>query len=118
MNLLIDESVDRQTVARLRQEEHDVLYVAEMEPGIADDVVLNRANERGALLITAYKDFGELVYRQGHVNAGVLLIRLFGLSNEKKGEIVATAIREHADELPQAFSVASPNSIRIRKQQP
>jgi predicted nuclease of predicted toxin-antitoxin system len=117
MNLLIDESVDRQTVARLRQEGHDVLYVAEMEPGITDDLVLNRANERGALLVTADKDFGELVYRRGQINAGVLLIRLLGLSNEKKAEIVATTIREHADELPQAFSVVSPSSIRIRKHQ-
>ncbi len=39
MNLLIDESVDRQIVARLRQEGHEVSYVAEMEPGITFTVV-------------------------------------------------------------------------------
>ena len=32
MNLLADESVDGQIVARLRQDNHDVTYVAEMEP--------------------------------------------------------------------------------------
>ena len=33
MNLLADESVDRQIVERLRQDGHRVTYVAEMEPG-------------------------------------------------------------------------------------
>ncbi len=63
MNLLADESVDRPIVEQLRQDGHDVLYVAEMEPGIPDDVVLQRANEHQALLVTEDKDFGELVYR-------------------------------------------------------
>ena len=52
MNFLADEGVDRQIVEQLRADGHDVLYVAEMEPGISDDVVLQRANEHNALLIT------------------------------------------------------------------
>jgi predicted nuclease of predicted toxin-antitoxin system len=63
MNILADESVDRQIVERLRQDGHEVLYIAEMEPSIEDDLVLERANERSALLVTADKDFGELVFR-------------------------------------------------------
>ena len=60
MNLLADEGVDRQIVERLRQEGHHVVYIAEVEPGITDEVVLDRANEINALLITLDKDFGEL----------------------------------------------------------
>ena len=37
MNFLADESVDRGIVERLRQEGHEVSYVAEMEPGLPDD---------------------------------------------------------------------------------
>ncbi len=33
MNLLIDESVDRQVVDKLRQDGHNVVYVSEMDPG-------------------------------------------------------------------------------------
>ncbi len=40
MNLLADEGVDKQIVDQLRQDGHDVLYVAEMEPSIADNIVL------------------------------------------------------------------------------
>ena len=38
---------------------------------------------------TVYKDFGELVFRQGAVHAGVVLLRLAGLANATKGKIVA-----------------------------
>jgi predicted nuclease of predicted toxin-antitoxin system len=64
MKLLADESVDRLIVERLRQDGHDVSYVAEMEPGIADEIVLQRANENEAILLSADKDFGEITFRQ------------------------------------------------------
>jgi predicted nuclease of predicted toxin-antitoxin system len=115
MKLLIDESVDRQIVERLRQDGHDVLYVAEIDPGISDDAVLINANNAGALLLTADKDFGELVFRRQQINSGVLLIRLAGLSLDSKAELVVAALRDHENELSGAFSVLSPGMIRIRQ---
>lgn len=114
MNLLADESLDRHIVERLRQEGHEVSYVAEMEPGLTDTLVLDRANERKALLITADKDFGELVFREGRLSAGgVVLVRLAGLSADLKAEIVSQAFRERGIELPHCFSVISPGRVRI-----
>jgi len=66
VNLLADEGVDRQIVARLRRDGHNVRYVAEMSPGIPDEAVLDAANRGEALLLTADKDFGELVFRQAN----------------------------------------------------
>ena len=57
MNLLADESIDKPIVDRLRQDGHSVLYIAEFSPSIDDDTVLQRANQNGALLITADKDW-------------------------------------------------------------
>jgi predicted nuclease of predicted toxin-antitoxin system len=114
MNFLADESVDGQIVERLRQEGHDVLYVAEMEPGITDDQVLEKANENQALLMTIDKDFGELVFRLGRLHHGVVLVRLGGLSSERKAEIVAIAVSRYAESLDNSFSVISPGRIRIR----
>lgn len=116
MNLLIDESVDRQIVEKLRLDGHNVVYVSDMDPGISDDVVLSTANSTHALLVTADKDFGELVFRCQQINAGVLLIRLAGLSLQSKAELVVVAVRDHSDELPGAFSVLSRGMIRIRNQ--
>ena len=64
---------------RLRDDGHAVVYVLEMEPGVSDDEVIQRANREAALLLTADKDFGELVFRQGRIAHGVVLIRLSGL---------------------------------------
>jgi len=87
-----------------------------MEPGIADDVILAQANASQALLITLDKDFGELVYRQGLVHAGVILLRLAGLLPETKATLVAQVMQQRGSEMVQAFSVVSPSTVRIRKQ--
>ena len=115
MNLLADESVERPVVDRLRQDNHDVVFVAELAPSITDDDVLRNANDRSAVLVTADKDFGELVFRQGAVHAGVVLLRLAGLANVTKGEIVAEVCRLRAAELIGSFTVISPGQVRIRR---
>ena len=115
MKFLGDENLDWQIVERLRLDGHEVLYVVEMQPGIPDDEVLNLANNESAILLTSDKDFGELVFRLRRIAAGVVLIRLFGLSSNDRVEIIANAINEHADELLGAFTVISSKSIRIRK---
>jgi len=114
MNFLADESVDRQIVDRLRSDGHSLLSVVEMDPGITDDEVLDLANREGALLLTADKDFGELVFRQRRIALGVVLARLSGLSPETKAELVARAVDEHAGELTGAFTVVMPGFVRIR----
>jgi predicted nuclease of predicted toxin-antitoxin system len=115
MILLADESVDRAIVERLRQDGHDTVYVAELAPGISDDDVLREANSRNAFLLTADKDFGELVYRLGRAHAGVVLIRLAGLPAASKADTVAKVLQNHGAELQGAFAVISPGGIRIRK---
>ena len=116
MNLLADEREDRAVVERLRTEKHDVDYGAELSPSITDDDVLQHANDRGALPVTADKDFGELVFRLGRVHTGVLLLRLAGLPVAATMDIVAEALRDHAAELPGAFSVITPGLVRIRRE--
>lgn len=115
MKFLADESVDRQIVERLRQDGHLVRYVAEMEPGVSDDIVFASANQESALLLTADKDFGEMVFRQRLHTHGIVLIRLAGLSPSRKAEIVTSAINRHATELPRAFAVIAPGALRIRR---
>jgi predicted nuclease of predicted toxin-antitoxin system len=117
LKLLADEGVDRQIVARLRADGPEVLYVAEMEPGIADEDVLTRARLEGRLLITPDKDFGELVFRQGLAANGVLLLRLSGLAVETKCDRVSRSLAMHADEMQGAFTVLSQIALRIRRLQ-
>lgn len=114
MKFLADENVDSAIVARLRKEGHTVLYVIEMSPSISDDEVVNHVNKEEALLLTADKDFGELVFRQGRIVQGVVLLRLAGLSPAHKADMVASAIGRRGDELSRNFTVITQEAIRIR----
>jgi len=115
MRILADESVENGIVLRLRQDGHEVSYVAELSPGILDEEVIVLADEDNTLLLTADKDFGELVFRQGHIKRGIILYRLAGLKSNEKAEIISRVISEHGDELLQAFSVITEKTVRIRK---
>ncbi len=114
MNILADECIDHFIVERLRSDGHTVIYIAELDPGITDDVVLEQANAREALLLTADKDFGELVFRLHRIHAGVVLLRLAGISPERKADIVVEVFQNHAEGLLNNFSVISPGMLRIR----
>ncbi|MXV73993.1 hypothetical protein F4Z99_06925 [Candidatus Poribacteria bacterium] len=115
MNLLADESIGKSIVNELRQNGHNVLYIAEFAPSIDDEAVLYQANLNRALLLTEDKDFGELVFRQGLVHMGVVLVRLSGLSLPAKATSISTVLANHEDELLEAFSVISPGRVRIRQ---
>jgi len=115
LKFLADENVDRPIVARLRTEGHTVIYVLELAPSIPDPEVVSLAARESALLLTADEDFGELMFRQRRVAHGVILLRLSGLSADLKAALVATALREHAAELPGSFAVITPGGVRIRK---
>lgn len=115
MKFLADECVDKQIVDRLRHDGHTVLCVAEMEPGISDQEVLNLVNQEDAILLAADKDFGELVFRQDRVTPGIILIRLAGLSATAKAEIITAAIEDHLAELLRSFTVIMPGRVRIRR---
>jgi len=115
MNFLADENIDQQIVTRLRNNGHSVLYIAELNPSISDSEVLDLANKENALLLTADSDFGELIFRQKRLTAGVIYIRLGHYTSEKKADVIVQAIRQHSEEFVNSFVVISTNSIRIRK---
>ena len=114
MKFVADESVDQPVISRLRQDGHEILAVIELEPGIADEKVLELANQEGVVLLTGDKDFGELVFRDRRYAFGIVLIRLSGLLPDEKGEIVGGLVRQHAGELAHAFTVISARNVRIR----
>jgi hypothetical protein len=46
VKIVADESVDKQIAERLRDDGHDVLYVAELDPGIDDETFLAAVGKR------------------------------------------------------------------------
>jgi predicted nuclease of predicted toxin-antitoxin system len=115
MEILADESIDRQTAERLRQDQHTVWYIAKMHPGVPDDEVLALANRETAVLLTADRDFGELVFRQRRLSAGIVLVRLAGMSPANRATLVARVIGEYGNRLSGTFTVITPGTVRIRQ---
>jgi len=115
LKFLCDEGVDRPIVEALRAAGHDVTYVAEQNPGVEDQDVLQAASREDRVLVTADKDFGELVFRQGRLHSGVVLLRLHGLGPSDKAQVAVAAVAEHGPELERSFAVLEQSRIRIRK---
>lgn len=118
MNLVADEGVDKAIVEALRAAGFSVRYFAEVGSGATDKEVLAAASAAENLLLTSDKDFGEIVFRQRQVHAGVVLIRLSGVPTMKRASIVLQAITQHGPEMGGAFTVISPTMIRIRHMAP
>jgi predicted nuclease of predicted toxin-antitoxin system len=104
---------------------HDVLFIAEVDAGTVDagtvdagtddETVLRRSRDQNAVLLTADKDFGELVFRQGRLHSGIVPIRLAGLAPEAEAGLVASAYERHGDELKLGFAVSPKHSLRLRR---
>jgi predicted nuclease of predicted toxin-antitoxin system len=112
--LVADECVPEAIIARLRTDGHTVPSVRETSGGAADPDVLAIAVNLQAVLLTQDKDFGELVFRLRMNHCGIVLIRLAGMTFAERAELVANVIAKHQAELAGAFTVISPNGVRIR----
>lgn len=113
MVLVADEGVDRQIIDRLASR-HNVHAIADHNRGASDEVVLQIARERDAVLVTGDKDVGERVFRRRLIHSGVILLRLSGMDPDEKASVVANATAAHESEMPGGFPVIGPTSLRIR----
>lgn len=117
MRFVADESIDAPIVHKLREDSYEIFSIAEQSHGISDEQVLAIAHEKGALLITQDKDFGELVYRLGKAHEGVILLRLAGLNPYDKADLCLIVVNQHKNEFPGAFTVVYKDLVKIRKGQ-
>src|SRR5262245_14766717 len=76
MKILADENLPGAVVAWLRANGHDVLFATEAQAGAPDTDWAVRAEREKRILLTADKDFGELVFRDGLASHGLVLLRL------------------------------------------
>jgi len=113
MCFLANENIENEIV-QIRTMGYETTQVANTTPGADDDVVLQDARVRGCILITSDRDFGELVFRQKKTTAGVLFLRMPGLSPASKAEVVRRAMEDHASRLPGSFVVLGPRAMRVR----
>ena len=78
-----------------------------------DKEILALAHSLGRVIITADKDFGELVFKEGLPQRGV--IRLEDTNSAKQQAYLDEIILNHPNEIQDHFIVAQNDRIRIRK---
>src|SRR2546430_743719 len=105
MKLFADESIEKEIVQRLRKENHQVLHVQEIQPGLADEDVLSKARDAQAILLTHDKDFGSLVFQKKLLTTGIILCRLSDLRTADKADLIVNTIKDYPDERRGAFAV-------------
>ena len=115
MKFLFDQSADFRLIPHLRERGHDVAAVSRhYPPGLADEDVLAIARAERRVLVVADRDFGELIFHQGRVHAGVLFCRLPGAPLHTKIAQLTTVLAEYAGALARgAFLVVTPGQMRV-----
>lgn len=76
MKLLANAHVSRSIYEFLRSEGHDCLHAELSSSGMSDDALLQLALSEQRVIVTADKDFGELVFRRRIPAVGLVLLRL------------------------------------------
>lgn len=112
MRFAIDACVPMYLAEALRALGADVISAAG-RPAMPDDEVLSGAVARDRVLITADKDFGDLVFRDGQAALGVVLLR-FDLVSEATTEEAAGRILQLTDHARGWFAVLEKESVRMR----
>lgn len=115
MKFLLDVCVSSRTLqAFLAGEGHDVLSALVIDPRASDERLLALALQGERVLITADKDFGELVFVRRLPRGPI--IRLVQFTVEQQVRAMAELLDHHASELTgQAMVTVTRGRIRIRR---
>ncbi|OFX14885.1 MAG: hypothetical protein A2Z18_09645 [Armatimonadetes bacterium RBG_16_58_9] len=115
MRFLVDECVGPAVAAWLRGQGHDVYSVYEQARGTDDEAVIATAAKDSRILITDDKDFGEKVYRDQVLHAGVILLRLTDQSPVAKVAAIERLLTNYPERVPKSFVVVTENQVRFGK---
>ena len=112
--LLADENIDYRLIDRLRTENYELESIFESHRGASDPEVIKIALDTDAIILTEDKDFGELTYRLGVQNNGIILIRLSNLKISDRINTVVQVLDQHGEDLYRKFTVITSEKVRIR----
>lgn len=116
MKFLADESVDFRIITRLEQHGYSVYSVGKNKGGISDEEVLKLSVERGEILLTEDKDFGELSIRFNLPNSGIILLRANDKTVDERLEMLLHVLKEHGKALETSLVVIrGTDNIRFRR---
>ena len=93
MKFITDENLGIQIPQYLKSLGYDVISAIDVALSKPDIDILNIANKEKRILLTTDKDFGELVFKEGLIHSGVILLRLKDESVENKKKVLLRGLK-------------------------
>ena len=115
MRFLVDECTGPAVADWLRHQNHEVFSVFEQSRGMNDEDIIQKAATENWILITNDKDFGDKVYRDGHIHKGVILLRLEDERSLSKIQVISRLLKNYIDRLPDSFVVVTEKQVRFAR---
>jgi predicted nuclease of predicted toxin-antitoxin system len=114
VKVLVDECCPKSVVEGLRQDNHEVEYVATDFAGLQDLDILEHSVQEQQIIVTEDRDFCEMVSRDAQPAYGIMLIRIAPKDRHEKPARVRYLFTHHADDLPHAMTTLTRDHIRTR----
>jgi predicted nuclease of predicted toxin-antitoxin system len=113
MKFLIDSCISSFAVKALRGAGFDVVWIPETGPDPGDEAIIQQSVDEGSILVTADKDFGELVFVFNKPHSTI--IRLVDIPARDQGKILLLLIKTHQDAIDKkALLTVDRHRVRIR----
>ena len=115
MRFLVDENFPYPAVDQLRRRGHDAVAVRDLMRAATDEEVLARARLENRVLVTADKDFGELIFARSDTAPGVLLVRSRSAQPARKVDLAIRVVAGLGETLVGSFVVAGEAGSRVMR---
>lgn len=113
MQFLLDSCISSFAVRDLRSANYNALWIPEGGEGPGDEVIMRRALDENLILVTAEKDFGELIFIYNKPHPAI--IRLVDIPAKDQGKILLQLIEKHKDILEKKVIITVDRyRVRIR----
>ena len=115
MKFIVDESTGPAIAKWLEGLGYEIFSVYNQLRGADDETILKKAIDEDWVLITNDKDFGEMVYRQGLLHHGIILMRLVDERPANKIKTLEKLLSQFIDQINDSFVVVTESNVRIAK---
>ena len=113
MKFLADVNIEKTIVDELRMLGYDIVWIVDENPYLDDMSIFKIAQNENRILLTNDKDFGEIVFRQKLVSAGIILLRIKGQDTGEKIKLLRKVLISHHDRISKHFVVITKEKVRF-----
>ncbi|MCP4439873.1 MAG: hypothetical protein GY810_13090 [Aureispira sp.] len=111
---IIYRTVHSDTVSAIRNNGHEVFYVASADEETSLDDICKKANGEGYLLLTGDNTLAEDLVNTQRIQSGLVLVEAGGESTIEDAEIVSKAIQSSGNSLMNSFTTIQKRNIKSK----